>query len=510
MSSILTNNSAMVALQTLQKTNQSMEKTQSEISTGKSVNSARDNSAVWAISKVMESDVQGFKGIAESLALGESTVSVARQASETVTDLLTEIKGKVVAAQEENVDRAKIQTDIDGLRDQIKSVVNAAQFNGLNMVKGTDEVNILASLDRSSDGSVSASQIEIARQDLTADAGVYNTAGTDLSPNATVSDPAADALSATGNTAKVTFNTGAYDDATTASIAVDGVQIDFTGDTAAALDQDDAAAFFAGRINALGLEGIEASVTGAELTVTSARGFEGVNVDVSGLAGNAAGTEITELNGTAVNQASGEIDERAENITFSTSAAVNEGDGYRVSFGGETFTYVAGPNEGFGDVAQGLKAAIDGQGMEGITTRVTQDSNGAHQIKIDNASSTDMTLAAIGNAEGEASGGLFGLDGIDVTTEASASSALSNIETMIDKAIDASASLGSAQSQVGIQNEFVNKLSDSLKSGIGTLVDANMEETSARLQALQVQQQLGIQALSIANQAPQNVLGLFR
>jgi flagellin len=53
-------------------------------------------------------------------------------------------------------------------------------------------------------------------------------------------------------------------------------------------------------------------------------------------------------------------------------------------------------------------------------------------------------------------------------------------------------------------------LTDSLKSGIGSLVDADMEAASARLQALQVQQQLGTQALSIANQAPQNILSLFR
>ena len=60
MSSILTNNSAMVALQTLKQINMNLAGTQSEISTGKSIASAKDNSAVWAISKVMSSDVQGF------------------------------------------------------------------------------------------------------------------------------------------------------------------------------------------------------------------------------------------------------------------------------------------------------------------------------------------------------------------------------------------------------------------------------------------------------------------
>ncbi|MCH2168820.1 MAG: flagellin, partial [Oceanicola sp.] len=88
MSSILTNTSSMVALQTLKGINSNLQKVQSEISTGKSVNSAKDNAALWAISKVMESDVAGFKAVKESLALGESSVAVARNASETVTDLL--------------------------------------------------------------------------------------------------------------------------------------------------------------------------------------------------------------------------------------------------------------------------------------------------------------------------------------------------------------------------------------------------------------------------------------
>ena len=137
MSSILTNTSAMVALQTMKGINANLNKTQSDISTGKSVATARDNAAVWAISKVMESDANGFKGISDSLAVGSATLTVARQASESVTKLLTEMKVKIVSAQAENVDRSKIQTDVDALTAQIESVVGAAQFNGLNLVDGS-------------------------------------------------------------------------------------------------------------------------------------------------------------------------------------------------------------------------------------------------------------------------------------------------------------------------------------------------------------------------------------
>ena len=74
----------------------------------------------------------------------------------------------------------------------------------------------------------------------------------------------------------------------------------------------------------------------------------------------------------------------------------------------------------------------------------------------------------------------------------------------------AAAAFGAAQTRIDAQNELPGKQTDALKTGVGALIDADMEEASARLTALQTQQQLGIQALSIANQAPQNVLALFR
>jgi flagellin len=285
MSSILTNSSSMVALQTLKGINSNLSKTQDEISTGKSVASAKDNAAVWAISKVMEADVKGFKGISDSLSLGESTVAVARQAAETVTDLLTKVKGKIVAAQEDNVDGAKIQTDIVALRDQITSVVNAAQFNGLNLINGS-------------------------------------------------------------------------------------------------------------------------------VTTTNANGATGINV----------------------------------------------------------------------------LSSLDRDASGGVT---------ASSIGVD-----------ANNLAQTAGGGLAALATVDVTTNAAG--ALAGIEAMIQTAVSASASFGSVETRIDIQSSFVGKLTDSLKAGIGSLVDADMEEASARLQALQVQQQLGVQSLSIANQAPQNILALFR
>lgn len=488
MSSILTNQGAMVALQTLKTINSNLLSVQSEISTGMKVSTAKDSASIWAISKIMESDVKGFKGISESLSLGESTVAVARQGAETVTDLLTDIKSKIVASQEENVDRQKIQTDVKALRDQINSVVNAAQFNGLNLVKGTADVNILSSLDRAGDGSVTASNITVARQDLTTSAGVLGT-GTDLSANATLS--AASATNA-GNNATVTIATDTDMSDNILSISVGGATLSFgAGDLSG--DQDAAASAISGAINALGIVGVTASVATNVITLTSTRAFDDVALTASGATASA-----------------GTIAERAETLTFSGAANVAEGDGYQATVGSATFTYVAGKGETFEDVTKGLKAAIDGGTISGASTQATQNTSGQWVLKIDNNTSSSISLARAGAAGGTASGGMYGLDSIDVTTNAGADAALANIETLINNSIDAAAEFGSAQGRIETQRDFIGKLTDSLKAGIGTLVDADMEEASARLQALQVQQQLGVQSLSIANQAPQSLLSLFR
>lgn len=275
MSSILTNNGAMVALQTLKTINSDLGKTQSMISTGKEISSAKDNSAIWAISKVMESDVSGFKAVSDSLSLGESTVAVASAGAEQITNLLNDMKEKVVAATGENVDHAKITADITQIKEQITSVIAASQFNGTNLLDtaGNAGMSVLSSLDRDAAGTVTPANIDVASVDFEAN--------------------------------------------------------------------------------------------------------------------------------------------------------------------------------------------------------------------------LDLTL-------------------IDTTDATTSETSLGAMETLIQSAVDGAAALGGSASRLSDQNDFVGKVSDAIKSGIGSLVDADMEATSARLQALQVQQQLGVQSLSIANQAPQSILSLFR
>lgn len=100
--------------------------------------------------------------------------------------------------------------------------------------------------------------------------------------------------------------------------------------------------------------------------------------------------------------------------------------------------------------------------------------------------------------------------GATFTDAATAKTMVGTLDTQA-KAINSKLStLGSASRKIDGQSSFVSKLSDAIEGGIGNLVDADLAKESAKLQALQVKQQLGVQALSIANQAPQSIMSLFR
>ncbi|MEP6019333.1 MAG: flagellin [Paracoccaceae bacterium] len=280
MSSINTNNGAMVALQTLKQVNKDLSSTQNQISTGREINSAKDGSAIWAISKVMEADVAGFKTISDSLSVGEATIAVASAGAEQIVSVLEDMKTLAVSANSETADFTKIEAEMAEKQAQITSIIGASQFNGANLLatdvdgSGATGLTVISSLNRVGSGAPTIATIDVATTDLEA------------------------------------------------------------------------------------------------------------NLDVAG------------------------------------------------------------------------RTAI-----------------------------------------------------ADVAT---AATALGEIEGFLETAINGAASLGASSKRVDDQSEFIGKLTDAMKSGIGALVDADMEEASARLQALQTQQQLGIQALSIANQAPQSILSLFR
>ncbi len=275
MSSILTNTSSMVALQTLKGINKNVAKVQDEISTGKAVATAKDNSSAWSIASTMSSDISTYKTLGKAMSSASAMVGTARTAAEQISSLMTDIQTIATQAIQPDADVTKLQADVDGKLANIASIAAAAQYNGINLVKATPAT-----------ATVTTSVIRDAAGALTV--GAFDVAGVDLS----------------------TFGT-----------------------------------------------------TAISLTTTDA---------------------------------------------------------------------------------------------------------------------------------------------------ASKSTLLNSIDTKLDSINTAAATFGAAQARIEAEADFLSKQADSLKNGVGALVDADMEEASARLSALQTQQQLGIQALTIANSAPQNVLSLFR
>ncbi|RUM25920.1 flagellin [Rhizobium vallis] len=122
--------------------------------------------------------------------------------------------------------------------------------------------------------------------------------------------------------------------------------------------------------------------------------------------------------------------------------------------------------------------------------------------------SVDTSSGILGSTSGS-SGSVYSMN-ITTYTLGQIQTALTNVETALKSMTSAGAQLGSISKRIEMQENFVNALSDSIDSGVGRLVDANMEEESSKLSALQTQQQLAVQSLSIANSSSQTILTLFR
>ncbi|NUB28722.1 flagellin [Azospirillum brasilense] len=418
MASIMTNTSAMTALQTLRRVTDELATTQDRISTGLKVNNAKDNAAYWSIATTMRADVAGFKAVKESLELGTGTTNTASVASKNIVENLQTLKARVIAGQTNGVDKSLIQNDIDQLVKLVKGAAADASFNGDNLLRvsysndGTAKdknVDILASLSRNA-GTVDPSYISFQRQDMQ----VSSIVG-----KATIEQQV---------------------DSTKALKAQVGIALGAAGDT-----------FIDGQN--LGLDKLSLSYTAEDGTTTK------ISVDLSA-------------------------------ITYDTDKATTQGN---------ILTAVNAAFDAQIGTAGALVAAFDAN--DNLTLTVADDdTNGSFTAKLKGL--------WVSSKESDAFGGLAELTQIDVVNNAEQS--LVAINSLLDKAIGKSAVIGSIENRVSVQNDFVSKLTDSMNKGIGALVDADMNEESSRLQALQVQQQLATQALSIANQGPQNILSLFR
>ncbi len=161
----------------------------------------------------------------------------------------------------------------------------------------------------------------------------------------------------------------------------------------------------------------------------------------------------------------------------------------------------------FKALLRAIKSAVDNASFDGGNILNGSLTNGLRFLA--NAGATQFVTLSGKNLS--LSGSIISLSLTDsLLTPTGSTQALTRLDASITNLNKSLGDIGAQAKQISSHNTFVSKLSDTIESGIGNLVDADLAKESARLQALQVQQQLGAQALSIANQAPQIILSLFQ
>lgn len=138
--SVHTNTSAMIALQNLNKTNQSLSDVQQRINTGLKVSGAKDNSSIFAVAQGMRSDIGALGSVESSLDRAVSIGDVAIAAGESISDLLIEMREKATAAMDPSIDtfsRQAFDSDFRSLMEQVSVIIDNAEFDGANLLNGT-------------------------------------------------------------------------------------------------------------------------------------------------------------------------------------------------------------------------------------------------------------------------------------------------------------------------------------------------------------------------------------
>lgn len=388
LNSVNTNTGAMIALQSLNSTTSELSITQSRINTGRKINDAKDNAAIWAIAQGQRGEVASYGAVKDSLQRGQSAIDVALSAGEAVSDNLIKMKSLALAASDINLDQASrdaLQEEYRSSAASIRKFVQNASFNGINLLDGSTNTGYSALAN-----SKGTTTVDVAKETID----FRTTAG---SP-----------VKITGNAAAATVVA-----ASTFSVTLDG---------------------------------------GAAKVINVAAGDNGAAIA------------------------------KKVNDTFGKNVASLDNSGFLVF---SSSKYTTGSNvvltAGSGDYATNLNTLV---GAAPVTTAL---------------------VAAVGGA------GKLQVTGNETFTTGTAYAALlGQLDESLAEVNKSIGRLGSGSKTMEAQLNFVSKLSDTLEAGIGNLVDADLAKESARLQALQTKQQLGVQALSIANQSTGVLLGLFR
>lgn len=556
MTSIHTNSAAIAALQTLRSIGSRLEKSQYQVSSGLRVETASDNAAYWSIATTMRSDGKALSAIADDLGLGAAKVDVAYNGLNAAQDVLTEFQARLVAAKEPGIDRAKVQTELDQLKQQLKSIASSSSFNGVNWLDTdrTEDLADLASLPspitasfvRSADGSVAAKQIDVDAAKLSlfnaggggalqGDARSLGTIGGFR--NANISRQGGAGYEGFTFTGPLTLGVG---DTIDFDIDVDGgssyhVTID-KAIVAAALGTTSGVVastydYSAVLNSALTAAGIPARATWNDssrfsIYTLETTGLPGSSISVSNAA-SSLGSNAGGLENAPYASLSDDYPYWTKNFTgpftvyrqvaFSFDIQVDGNTPEHVTVDRDLVDNVLGTTDGVvsnaTDMAAILDAALAGKGLTvsanepllrfDIDPSIYPDAGRKSSFRVWNV--TDNLESEIGP---QANFNILDVDIADPNN--SLDNYIYGVDAMLKRVIDGATSLGAIQSHAQVQASLVDTLIDNLTKGVGRLVDADMNEASTRIKALATQQQLAIQSLQIANGDAENILQLFR
>ncbi|ACA19463.1 flagellin domain protein [Methylobacterium sp. 4-46] len=461
MTSLLTNSAAMTALTTLKSINTQLDTTSNRVSTGQRVSNAADNAAYWSIATTIRTDNSSLGAVKDSLGLGASTVDTAYNGLNSILTDLQNIRAKLQTATQAGVDRAKVQTEIAALQSKMKATANSSVSSGQNWISVDSSASdyqairkIVAGFSRGSNGAINFSYVNV-------DVGSIKLLDANAGSSVTVAATQAQASGTTSLTGTTAFTGG-------------------TADFSAAQT--------------------------VELTITTETGNATIKLDKAALT-----TAAKDLTKVTTNEFLSALNNAISASTL-TTAGVPSVTASLDSAGRLTFTRSATGATNTLKIDTTANNTVDiGFGAASVTGVVNKGTNATTTTGKGLLDTATGTYTAGGGMSGSYSVANFDISKLVGTN---GDTDVANIITMVDQVIgkvtDAGTKLGAAKTQVDGQKTFVDTLMKANSATIGTLVDSDIEEESTKLKALQTQQQLAVQSLSIANSSSQNLLSLFR
>lgn len=566
MTSILTNLGAIAALQTLRSVAADLTVSQQQAASGLRVSVAADNAAYWSISTTMRSDNMAISAVSDALGLGAAKLDTAYAGTSAIVDVLGEFKAKLVAAKEQGVDRAKVQEELSQLNAQAESIVESASFSGENLLQtkstlplleeGPMTTSVVSSFvrDANSNVQVKTMDIDLKHSSMLNEGGGGGILQKQIHSVGDIGGFRGTGLNSVAHqgherhkfTGGVTFGAG---DTITFDINVDsgthttGTDYTLTIDKAlvdAALGTTDGnvtntaqlravlqRAFTDNGVPATAYESLfsgTGSTTHFEIGSLETSGHPGSSITISNVGSSFAGGFAMGL----------EDAPDANHDNMYPEASISFTTGFTVSPLAEVYFDVqVGPgavatytiNRGVVDAALGTVDGYIGSAAD-LATVISQASTGSNLMAV--ASDDTITFSAnqtvypeagnraarvyVGNVQSNPPYAPdFDLAEVDITQNVrTIDQYLRGVDHMEKLAISSASRLGALQTRIEMQAEFAERLSDSIDSGVGRLVDADMNEVSTRLKALQTQQQIATQSLSIANNNSETLMQLFR